>query len=586
MRKIVSQGMIVLLVAVTGYIFGQDGRTIEFPTISVGQIKSVGFKLNSSRNLQLDVTGAGIEGLKTKHTNMMLDPNGMFVYAWIIDAQTRELTWQMTVDNTKKAREGLYNREFRGQLKLPAGQYEIYFSARKPSKYPLGDGFFSLGKFLEKLLRGKENEWEANEKDWHLILRGVDEVINSYDLEKFHNILKKQFIVNIAAQDDGQFYQQGFSLDKQGLFSIYALGEAFDGDEFDYGWIVKADGMQKVWEMVYEQSAYAGGAVKNRVWRKKLLLEPGNYWVYYVTDDSHSPAHWNANPPYDPVFWGISIAGVPGKFSPESVSQLQKSKIKPIVQLTRIGNDEDVNQIFSLKRKLRIRILALGEGRDGEMFDYGWIIDKRSGEKIWEMRYENTRHAGGTDKNRMVDEIIMLPPGTYEVYYHADDSHAYPRWNAAPPYNPTSWGITIFPAETDFSPEVVRHVSSEELSKDVLVKITRVYDDDHVRKVIKLDKESRIRIYAIGEGDWDEMFDYGWIESEESGEVVWRMDYDNTRWAGGARKNRKADTVITLPAGRYSVHFVTDGSHSYNHWNADPPNDPESYGITIFLVTN
>ena len=80
------------------------------------------------------------------------------------------------------------------------------------------------------------------------------------------------------------------------------------------------------------------------------------------------------------------------------------------------------------------------------------------------------------------------------------------------------------------------------------------------------------------------MYDYGWIKNRDSDEIVWKMTYDQTRWAGGAKKNRKVNKTLKLPAGRYVVVFVTDDSHSYNEWNSRPPDDPINYGITIFKV--
>ena len=55
-------------------------------------------------------------------------------------------------------------------------------------------------------------------------------------------------------------------------------------------------------------------------------------------------------------------------------------------------------------------------------------------------------------------------------------------------------------------------------------------------------------------------------------------------YAGGAAKNRRFDGTITLPAGEYILKFESDGSHSFGDWNADPPDNPEAWGITIFRV--
>ena len=49
-------------------------------------------------------------------------------------------------------------------------------------------------------------------------------------------------------------------------------------------------------------------------------------------------------------------------------------------------------------------------------------------------------------------------------------------------------------------------------------------------------------------------------------------------------KNRVFDGVITLPAGNYVLRYRSDGTHSYNDWNTDPPDDPESWGIAVFRL--
>jgi len=67
---------------------------------------------------------------------------------------------------------------------------------------------------------------------------------------------------------------------------------------------------------------------------------------------------------------------------------------------------------------------------------------------------------------------------------------------------------------------------------------------------------------------------------------VWKMTYDESDPAGGARKNRVFDGVITLPAGTYVLRYTSDGSHAYGDWNDDPPDDPESWGITVFRTGN
>ncbi|GAB4368448.1 MAG: hypothetical protein Kow0042_09650 [Calditrichia bacterium] len=556
-------------------------EVVEINSIRLGEVKVAGFSLLSNKTVKIDAEGAGEDRERTRVENMMADPHNMFAYAWIINAKSRELVWRMTVDNTKRNRSTRLNRIYKDEIRLPAGEYEVYFSAMVPTYSFKDDGFFSLGRLLSKLLR--DDKWyEADEERWHISIANVDQAVTPVSVTKYHNALKQQAVVSITGLRDSDYRQEGFRLSKRGTFYIYAIGEAFEDEAYDYSWIVDASTSMKIWESLPEKSDYGGGAIKNRVWRETLTLEPGNYWVYSVMDDSHSPENWNANPPYDPYFYGITITGVEGRFDPKSVESMPKLKVQPIVELTRIGDDEFVYEGFKIDEPMQVRIYALGEGRDGRMFDYGWIENANTGEKVWQMDYNRTRHGGGAKKNRLIDEVITLPAGSYMVYYESDDSHSYEDWNASKPYQPQSWGITVFPADPKYNVEDIQKFDEIDYAQDIICQIVRVGDGQYIQKRFQLDEETYIRVYAIGEGDWDEMFDFGWIEDEYTGRILWEMDYGKTRWAGGARKNRLVDNVIKLPAGKYILRFKTDDSHSFEDWNADPPKDPLHYGITLY----
>jgi hypothetical protein len=80
------------------------------------------------------------------------------------------------------------------------------------------------------------------------------------------------------------------------------------------------------------------------------------------------------------------------------------------------------------------------------------------------------------------------------------------------------------------------------------------------------------------------MYDFGWIDNDETGQTEWEMTWRNTDPAGGADKNRKFEGTIVLDPGTYEVNYITDGSHSFNDWNASHPRDPKSWGITVSLA--
>ena len=74
------------------------------------------------------------------------------------------------------------------------------------------------------------------------------------------------------------------------------------------------------------------------------------------------------------------------------------------------------------------------------------------------------------------------------------------------------------------------------------------------------------------------------VHPHETGKVVWEMTWRKTDPAGGADKNREVTDIITLEPGTYEVRYESDGSHSFNDWNAAPPRHPRDWGITVTIA--
>jgi len=233
-----------------------------------------------------------------------------------------------------------------------------------------------------------------------------------------------------------------------------------------------------------------------------------------------------------------------------------------------------------LKKDLDIHILAIGEGRDGDMFDYGWIVDMKTREKVWKMKFRDTEPAGGASKNRMFDGIIHLEAGNYMAYFITDDSHAYHSWNASAPFMEKKYGMTVSVIDENYKDGDVT-AYEEEKDKSVIAKIVRVGDYAREKQEFTIEKDGNVHIYAIGEGMRGEMYDYAYIQSANTGKVVWEMTYRKTERAGGAHKNRLFDDEIYLKAGTYQLIYESDDSHSFEEWNSRPPDDPFNYGVTI-----
>jgi ketosteroid isomerase-like protein len=119
------------------------------------------------------------------------------------------------------------------------------------------------------------------------------------------------------------------------------------------------------------------------------------------------------------------------------------------------------------------------------------------------------------------------------------------------------------------------------LKLPVVAQIVEVLDNEDKSQAFNLTSSQEVRIFAIGEGQGGEMFDYGWIEDVDKGSRVWEMQAPKTAHAGGAGKNRIVDVVITLPAGNYKLRYKTDDSHAFDHWNAMPP-DINFWGVAVY----
>ncbi|MCH8300956.1 MAG: hypothetical protein IIC39_10520 [Candidatus Marinimicrobia bacterium] len=156
-------------------------------------------------------------------------------------------------------------------------------------------------------------------------------------------------------------------------------------------------------------------------------------------------------------------------------------------------------------------------------------------------------------------------------------------WNSSPPSDQQAWGLRLISLDSKFDSDDVEEYVEEE-DENILASVVNVGNNDMVSARFKLKERKRVRIYAIGEGSRGEMYDYGWIEDLHSGRTIWEMSYRITEHAGGAKKNRMFDGTILLEPGEYEVRYETDGSHSFNDWNASQPYDPFNWGITVRVV--
>jgi hypothetical protein len=585
---------------------------ISLKDFTIEEVKGLGFTLSKDITVHVNAVGGGSKNTWNEVFNNRSQANDMFAAGWIIDADTREVVWEMSMDNTSGREE---KRTCEANVKLKQGSYEVYYAAYGFSSSSSFGNYMSINidrregrsrnkfdKFLNWFdddYSSKYDEFMDRAKEEYGILLSVP--AGEESVVKTFNAPKKSANIVFAATGvgDGAFVRKKLTVSRDVTVSLYALGEGRNRDEvFDYGWITNTGTRERVWEMRYNNTDYAGGASKNVVFSGDVRLTKGNYELSYVTDDSHSREDWNSKPPYDPFNYGVTISTKnESEKSALSVSDYSFEKGNIIAQLTRVRDDEFVQAGFTLKEETQLHIYAIGEGHGSfrvkvmgkavyeedreDLADYGWIVNAKTRERVWDMNRTNTTHAGGARKNRLADEFITLPAGSYIVYYQTDDSHAYNDWNDDKPFDADSYGITVMGTGENFNPKNVAKYE-EAADENVLVQIVKVRDDRHARQKFTIDKPMKVRIYAIGEGVSNEMADYAWIENVKNGDIAWEMTYRTTTHAGGAKKNRLFDKMVFLEKGEYELHYQTDDSHAYNNWNDDPPEDRTHWGVTIY----
>ena len=541
------------------------------------RVYTAGFSLSAAQDLIIEAK------ILTLHRR---NPEPKLSNAWILNAQTRQVVWQVS-DADEEDHDG-FVVTMGDKIQLQAGNYEVYYST-----FPDDRGFFSWyghshrGFFAELFDRDDENYRDRSYSNLFIRISGSGKVLSEDEMTAFRSGLKVKAVASISALDDDTYQKRYFTVREPVEIEIYAIGEFSNGESFDFGWITEVKSRERVWEFSKRRSDHAGGADKNMVYRSKIKLQPGSYELSYVTDDSHSYEKWNMAPPFDPEFWGVTIW--PGN---ENAAKAILADAKgssggmiAIAEISKVRDDEFNSKGFTLKKDMDLHIYALGEGDNDEMYDYAWIVNFPEHKVVWRMDYHDTFPAGGSEKNRLFDDMVHLEKGNYIVNYISDDSHAYHSWNTGEPFDKNAWGVSVSVPESQVKAGMVTEFNEEE-DKSVLVKMTRVGDHEKQKTRFVLEKEQFINIYALGEGQSGEMYDYAWIEDASTGRTVWEMKYHQTSRAGGARKNRLINEQIRLPAGSYIVVYKTDDSHSFERWNEQPPDDPGHWGITITLAAN
>ena len=433
-------GLLTALLASLCASWAGEKTIVTLRDFCTTELKCAGLELSGRTTLHITASGGG------GNYGWSYKSDDMFAYGWIIDAKSRAVVWEMTVDNTSG---GKAQRDFDGTVTLDQGAYEAYFTVpvfahhtwfshiqinvdhRDKPLFGGGDDDKVTTFFKNWFTDDLATDWKQKCKEWGMDLR-VDDRTPSVHLFTPPRAISHS-VIALNGMGENASVVKAFAVDEPLALSIYALGEGVGGRELvDRAWIVDATSRERVWEMDGRNVLHAGGAEKNRLFHDAVRFEKGEYVVYYRSDDSHSAADWNAAPPYDPLLWGVTISAA-NEGDLRKVRQVAYQEFKNIiVSLTKVGDDESRSEGFTLKDDADVRVYAIGERSNSrrKMADYGFILDASTRSRVWTMDVDRTEYADGASRNCMIDEVIRFPRGSYVVKYLTDDSHAYGDWNS------------------------------------------------------------------------------------------------------------------------------------------------------------
>ena len=266
------------------------------------------------------------------------------------------------------------------------------------------------------------------------------------------------------------------------------------------------------------------------------------------------------------------------------------------VRIEKVELDELHSVPFRLRRDVTVHVEAEGAGdpEHGDLYAYGWILDRRSRQVVWQLDTDESGRGPGTNYSWKGD--LQLPAGDYTAYFAPFTQHyrtihlfgkdlarIYIKRDGKKPRESKRWGLRLAVDDALVTAVEVQHDPPPVEDVRRFVDLTPMGNDAFESHGFRLPERMRITVYCQGEfADRDRgAVDGGCIMDAETREVVWEFGPDNFKHGGGDSKNKVSREIITLPAGAYVASYATDDSHSHDSWNAPPPHDPDGWGMML-----
>ena len=249
--------------------------------------------------------------------------------------------------------------------------------------------------------------------------------------------------------------------------------------------------------------------------------------------------------------------------------------------------------LLHVTRPAEVTVRAVTEATDGVIRDVPSIARLGRRDTVWTASAEGSAWAGGSLKNRVVQDRVRLKPGIYVAAFDADRSHGYDGWAGNPPWRPAEWGMAVSRAS---AADAVSLLDPDALDLPVVASYECVGPDQDRQTAFTLSEPADLLVVAVGEIESGSRYDYATLDRLE-GSRGRAMDWDRADWdevwemrdglepAGGADKNRRAVRALALEPGTYRLRYRSDGSHDcqsgYN--DAGGPDAP-LWGAVLYAL--
>ncbi|HUU45903.1 MAG TPA: hypothetical protein VM118_09235, partial [Acidobacteriota bacterium] len=205
----------------------QADTTIEIKDLSTSEMEVAYLTVDRDLTVKIEAVGGEYKS-----------GAGMFAYAWMIDANSRNLVWSMDEEITEEVPDSPLLRSYKDDIRLRRGSYELYYFAGSPSNIfsdlefgNLSDFFINLGEAIERL-KGYYDE-ETKEinlssrmltHEYHVSVTGNSEFLHETD-----DSTGRTPVVAILKPENDAYRHVPFALTEDTQLDVYAIGEYWVG---------------------------------------------------------------------------------------------------------------------------------------------------------------------------------------------------------------------------------------------------------------------------------------------------------------------------------------------------------------------